>query len=86
MLKKNEILGEELIKFLRAKKLAGEKTYTLRAGDVKNLFDLNELCGYCKYQRSAMICQAMRYASRQIKGEHIDGKEDSTTYTMKYQL
>lgn len=80
---KYEILGNEIIKFLKQQKKNGLKTYILRATDVNQIFDITHICGGSRYP---MICQAMEYATKKYQGIQIDGKNPSSTFTVEYKL
>ena len=53
---KYEILGDEIIKYLKQQKKNGNKSFILRATDVNEIFDISQICGGSRYP---MICQAM---------------------------
>ena len=80
---KYQILGEEIIKFLKQQKKNGDKTYILRATDVNEMFEITQICGGSRYP---MICQAMEYATKKYQGIQIDGKNPSSTFTVEYKL
>ena len=42
---KYEILGDEIIKYLKQQKKNGNKSFILRATDVNEIFDISQICG-----------------------------------------
>ena len=69
---KYEILGDEIIKYLKQQKKNGNKS-----------FILSQICGGPRYP---MICQAMEYATKKFRGTQIDGKNPSSSFTVEYKL
>ena len=80
---KYELLGDEIIKYLKQQKKNGNKSFILRATDVNEIFDISQICGGSRYP---MICQAMEYATKKFRGTQIDGKNPSSSFTVEYKL
>ncbi len=76
---KYEILGDQIIEYLKQKKKEGNKTFILRATDVNRIFNIGG-------QRYPMICQAMGYVTKKYQGTQIDGKNPSSSLTVEYKL
>ena len=76
---KYEILGNQIIEYLKQQKKEGNNTFVLRATEVNRLFNIGG-------QRYPMICQAMEYAAKRFQGTQIDGKNPSSSLTVEYKL
>ena len=84
---KYEILAKEIITYLKEQKKAGNKTAILAARDIEHMFHVSETCGAKKGQiRYPLICQAMKKAAEKYSGTWIEGKDPSSTFTVKYKL